>query len=95
VQYPSPMSWGQPNSFTGSFGGTNGVIFQLGLEEWWLEGGREFHASGSITSTISAGGLSGFLDGDMMALVSNEDGRGNRRITCTAPDHGVVFSRSL
>jgi hypothetical protein len=42
--------------------------------------------------TISAGGLSGFLDGDVKALISNEGGRGNRVVTCTAPDHGVVFS---
>jgi hypothetical protein len=56
-------------------------------------GGTEFHTFGSITSTISAGGLSGFLDGDMKAIVSNEGGPGNRLVTCTARDHGVVLSR--
>ena len=93
LQYPSPQSWGQPNTFTGWFGGTNEVMFELGYEEWWLERGAEFQAHGTITSTISAAGLSGFLDGDIEAIVTNEGGRGNRRITCTAPDHGVMFSR--
>lgn len=39
VQYPSPHSWGQPDRFTGRVGGTNEVVFQLGVEEWWLGGG--------------------------------------------------------
>jgi hypothetical protein len=93
LQYPSPLSWGQPNMFTGWFDTSNNVIFQLGAEEWWLDGGAEFHAHGRMTGTIVGEGLSGFLDGEMEAIVSNEGGRGNRRITCTAPDHGVVFSR--
>ena len=38
VQYPSPWSWGQPDRFAGWFGGTHEVMFQLGHEEWWLEG---------------------------------------------------------
>ena len=69
-----------------AFGETNDVIFQLALEDWWVEGGR-------MTATIVEEGLSGSLDGVMRAIVRNEDGRGNRAITCTAPDHGVVFSR--
>ena len=77
VQYQSPMSCGQPNRFPGWFGGTNEVIFQVGFEEWWLESEGQFHASGRITSTISDGGLSGFLDGDMCAWVRKEDGRGS------------------
>ena len=93
LQYPSPRSWGQPYTFTGWFAGTNLVMFELSHEEWWLEGGTEFHAYGTVTSTISVGGLSGFLDGDLKAIVPNEGGRGSRGITCTAPDHGVTFSR--
>jgi hypothetical protein len=90
---------GWDNRFTGVVGETNHVIFQLRFEDWWVyraELGEwaEFHASGTITSTISADGLSGLLDGDMTAIVVNEGGRGSRSITCTAPDHGVVFSRS-
>jgi hypothetical protein len=38
-------------------------------------------------------GLSGFLDGSLEAIVANEDGRSSRLATCTAPDHGAVFSR--
>lgn len=93
LEYPSPLSWGQPYTFTGWFGGTDEVIFELVHEEWWLEGGAEFHAHGTVTSTIAASGLSGFLDGDLKAIVSNEGSRGNRVIRCTAPDHVVTFSR--
>jgi hypothetical protein len=82
--------------FTGEFGETNDVIFQLGLEDWFAEVGAqyaEYHASGRMTATIVEEGLSGFLDGEMVGTVPNEDGRGYRSATCTAPDHGAVFSR--
>jgi hypothetical protein len=79
--------------FTGEFGETNDVIFQLALEDWWLDGGNEYSASGRMTATISAGGLFGFLDGNLAATVTNEDGRGYRVVKCTASDHGAVFSR--
>ena len=92
LQYPT-QSWGQPDRFMGRFGGTNEVIFQLVLEDWWLEGGAEFHASGRLTATIVEEGLSGFLDGEMVWSFINEDRRGTRNVTCTASDHGARFSR--
>lgn len=81
--------------FTGVFGETNDVIFQLALEDWFAgaEYQAEYHASGRMTGAIAEEGLSGILDGVVEAIVANEDGRGNRVVTCTAPDHGVVFSR--
>lgn len=92
VDYPSGWSWGQPDRFPGRLGATNEVIFELGVEEWWLAGG-EFLAYGTTRVTIVEERLSGFLDGYMKAIVINEDGRGNRVVTCTAPDHAVLFSR--
>lgn len=96
VTLQGPSSWsffpGQGDRFTGGFGETNEVIFQLDLIEEWLQAGSLF-PSGRMTGTIVEDGLSGLLDGDMKAIVSNEDGRGNRVVTCTAPDHGVVFLR--
>jgi len=79
--------------FPGVFGETNDLIFQLAFDEWLSGPVTEFSALGRMTGTISAGGLSGSLDGDMRAIVTNEDGRGNRVVTCTAPDHVAVFSR--
>jgi hypothetical protein len=80
---------------SGVFGETNVVIFQLALEDWFAgaEYQAEYHASGRMTGTIVEERLSGILDGVVVAIVPNEDGRGNRVVTCTAPDHGVVFSR--
>ena len=85
--------------FTGVFGETNDVMFQGGLEDWfagWFPGAEsfgEYHAYGRMTGAIVEAGLSGVLDGIVEAIVRNEDGRGSRVVTCTAPDHGVVFSR--
>ena len=87
-------TFGVDNRFTGVVGENNDVRFHLQFEEWFLEGSStDFTAYGSMTVTISPSGLSGFWDGSMRGLVTNEDGRGNRVVTCTAPDHGVVFSR--
>lgn len=81
--------------FAGAFGETNDVTFQLALEDWFAgaEYPAEYHASGRMTGAIAEEGLSGILDGVVEAIVPNEDGRGNRVVRCTAPDHGVVFSR--
>jgi hypothetical protein len=81
--------------FTGVFGETTNVIFQMALEDWFAgaEYPAEYHASGRMTGAIVQAGLSGILDGVVEAIVPNADGRGNRVVTCTAPDHGVVFSR--
>jgi hypothetical protein len=81
--------------FTGMVGETNDVIFQVALEDWLAgaEHQAEYHTSGRMTAAIVEEGLSGILDGAVEAIVPNEDGRGSRIITCTAPDHGVVFSR--
>jgi hypothetical protein len=80
---------------TGVFGETNDVVFQLALEDWFAgaEYQAEYHASGKMTGAIVEEGLSGILDGVIKAIVPNEDGRGNRVVTCTAQDHGVVLSR--
>lgn len=93
VQSPSIYPGWNNDRFTGIIGETNDVIFDLSFDEWPMGPVTEFSAFGRMTGTISAGRLSGFLDGDMAALVTNEGGRGNRRVTCTAPDHGVLFSR--
>jgi hypothetical protein len=81
--------------FTGVFGETNDVIFQLALEDWFAgaEYQAEYHASGRMTGAIVEERLSGILDGVVVAIVPNEDGRGYGDVTCTAPDHGVTFSR--
>jgi hypothetical protein len=87
-------TFGVDNRFTGVFGGNNDVIFQMQFEEWFAEEPvGDFAAYGRITATISPSGLSGLWDGYMRGIVTNEDGRGNRAVTCTAPDHGVTFSR--
>ena len=93
LQSPSIFPGWNDDRFTGVFDETNDVIFDFSFDEWLTGPVTEFSAFGRMTATISGGGLSGFLDGDLVALVTNEDGRGNRRVTCTAPDHGVVFSR--
>ena len=86
--------FGPDNKFTGVFGGNNDVKFQFQFEEWFLEGlVAEFAAYGWMTATISPNGLSGLWDGYMRGIVTNEDGRDDRIVTCTAPDHAVVFSR--
>ena len=93
VTVPSTFP-GWDNTFTGALDEANDVMFQLQLEEWFLEEPvTEFRAFGRMTATISAGSLSGFLDGNMEGIVPNEDGRGNRALTCTAPDHRVLFTR--
>ena len=90
-----PGIWNDIGRFTGAFGENDDVTFQqFGFEEWFPEEPfSEFHASGQATATISEGGLSGFLNGYMRGIVPNEDGRGNRVVTCAAPDHGAVFLR--
>ena len=92
-----PGIWNDIGRFTGAFGENDDVTFQrFGFEEWFpVEPGSEFHASGQATATISEGGLSGFLDGYVRGTVPNEDGGvfATRSVTCTAPDHGVMFSR--
>ena len=94
LQSPSIYPGWNNDRFTGVFGDTNDVIFDLTFDDWPMGSVTEFAAFGRMMGTISGGGgLSGFLDGDMTALVTNEGGRGNRRVTCTAPDHNVVFSR--
>lgn len=85
LEGPSVYS-GWNDKFAGSFGENNDITFQLNLAEV-----IEAVPTGRITVTISAGGLSGFLDGDMTAEVTDQGGF--RRVTCTAPDHGVKFSR--
>ena len=93
VTLPSIMPGWNPGS-TGEFTETNDVIFQVGIEDWFPKGpgpATEFTAYGRMTGTISAAGLSGFLDGDLRAIVNNEGG-GSRWVTCSAPDHGVVFA---
>lgn len=95
VTLQSPSIWPGLNvRFPGVFGETNEVLFEFRVEEWFLPGpSLEFSAFGRMTATISADGLSGFLDAGMTAIVSNEGGRGSGAVTCTAPDHRVVFSR--
>ena len=90
-----PGIWNDIGRFTGAFGENDDVTFQqFGFEEWFPEEPfSEFHASGQATATISEGGLAGSLNGYMRGIVPNEDGRGNRVVTCTAPDHGAVFLR--
>jgi hypothetical protein len=53
----------------------------------------DFAAFGRMTTRISPSGLSGVWNGVLRGLADNEDGRGNRVVTCTAQDHGVVLSR--
>jgi hypothetical protein len=81
--------------FTGVLGETGHVIFQLGLEDSFAgaEYQAGYYASGRMTGAIVEEGLSGTLDGVVETNVPNEDGRGSRVVKCTAPDHGVVFSR--
>ena len=87
----SNRTFGTDNRFTGLFGENNRVAFQLQFEEWLVgEQLGDFYAYGAMAATISPSGLSGSWDGFMMATVTNEN---NRRVTCTAPDHGVVFLR--
>jgi hypothetical protein len=92
-----PGIWNDIGRFTGVFGENDDVIFQrFAFEEWFPEEPfSQFVASGQATATISEGGLSGFLDGDMSGSLPNEDGGvfATRSVTCIAPDHGVVFSR--
>jgi hypothetical protein len=86
-----PMSvWvGWNNQFKGELGETNDVIFQLvSIDDPELPFGW-FYSDGSLTATISAGGLSGFLDG----YVAVSPPAGGPDVRCTAPDHSVVFSR--
>jgi hypothetical protein len=88
---PVPYSGGNGK---GVFGEANEVLLEIALEEWFPPapaGG--YAAGGRMTIRISAGGLAGFLDGDTKAIVSNEGDRGTGWVTCTAPDHAVVFSR--
>jgi hypothetical protein len=87
-------TFGPDNRFTGVFGENNDVTFQFQFEEWFREEPvTEFAAYGRVTGTISPCGLSGFWDGYMRGVVTNEDGRSHWLIECTAPDHGVTFSR--
>jgi len=87
-------TFGPDNRFAGVFGENNDVTFQFQFEEWFREEPvTEFAAYGRVTGTISPSGLSGFWDGYMRGVVTNEDGRSHRLIECTAPDHGVMFSR--
>jgi hypothetical protein len=81
--------------FTGVLGETTDVTVQLALEDWFAgaEYQAQYDASGRMTGAIVEEGLSGILDGAVEAIVPNEDGRGNRVVTCTAPDHGAVFLR--
>jgi hypothetical protein len=79
---------GWNDRFRGWFGATNDVTFELSLFEV-----IEVVPTGRMTVSISAAGLSGVLDGDMPGEITNEGGRGSRRVTCTAADHGVTFSR--
>jgi hypothetical protein len=80
--------------FTGVFDEANDVTFELHVEEWWLQQpATEFHASGRMRVRLVEAGLTGFLDGEMEAIVTNEGGRGNRIVTCSAPDHGAAFLR--
>jgi hypothetical protein len=81
------------HSFTGVFGEADDVVFQLYFEELVGAGPVSiFFAKGRMTATISDGGLSGFLDGDITGSLPNEEGRGSYSARCTAPDHGVVLS---
>jgi hypothetical protein len=95
TRVPSFMSVWMEWIFKGELDETNDVIFQLSIEDWGLlaQAIEDFYATGSLTATISAGGLSGLLDGYIRGFLANEDGRGYRDVTCTAPDHSVVFSR--
>jgi hypothetical protein len=78
----------------GVFGETNDVIFPSFEFDERLESPLSFlYVVGRMTGTISAGGFSGLLDGFIYGTIPNEDGRGSRSVTCTAPDHGMVLSR--
>lgn len=81
--------------FTGVFDETGHVMFQMGLEDWFAgaEYQAGYYASGRMTGAIVGEGLSGSLDGVVETIVPSEDGRGNRVVRCTAPDHSAVFSR--
>ena len=69
-------------------------LFHVQFEEWLFNGAvTDFCAYGSLTATISPSGLSGLFGGDMRGVVINEDGPGDRVVTCRAPEHGVTFSR--
>jgi hypothetical protein len=83
------ITFGTENRFIGVLGANDDVVFQLQFEEWFVgERGDVFRAYGRMTATINASGLSGSWDG-YMSWISSENGS----VTCTAPDHGVVFSR--
>ena len=85
---------GTGNSFTGDIGENNDVTFHLQFEEWLLqESVTDFIAYGTVKATISADGLSGLWDGWMRAVLPKADASGNHIVTCTAPEHGVQFSR--
>lgn len=87
-------TFGVDNRFTGGFGEDTDVVFHVQFEEWFGEEPvNDFSAYGRMTATIFPSGLSGSLDGYLRGIVTNEDGLGNRVVTCTAPDHGVLFSR--
>jgi hypothetical protein len=89
VTVPMTTWVGWNNQFKGELGETNDVIFQLvSIDDWGLPFGW-FYSDGSLTATISAGGLSGFLDG----YVAVSPPAGGPDVRCTAPDHSVVFSR--
>ncbi len=90
---PDGLLW---DRFQGAVGENAAVLFQLYIwEDVSGPGGQfaEFAASGRLTATIAAGGLSGSLDGSMNASVLVEGGRGAGYVRCTAPDHRAVFSR--
>ncbi len=87
-------AFGTDNRFTGVLGANNDVIFQFQFEEWFAQGQvTDFWANGTMTATTSPSGLSGSWDGTLRGVVDNPGGHGNHIVTCSAPDHGVVFSR--
>ena len=81
--------------FTGVFGETNDVMFQMALEDWFAgtDYQAEYHTSGRMIGAIVEEGLSGILDGVVEAVVRNEDGRGSRVVTCAAPEQQRGRSR--
>ena len=81
-------------TFTGTLGATNDLVFDLNFEDSWPPAPFiDFSASGRVTVAMVETGLAGFLEGETEAVVRDEGGRGSRVITCTAPDHAVMFSR--
>jgi hypothetical protein len=77
---PGGLVW---DWFPGAVGENGAVEFQLFIWEDLSGPAVEFVAQGNMTATLSAGGLSGLLDGRLYA----------NGATCTAPDHGLVLSR--